>query len=95
MIVLSDGLLDHTEDIKAEIQKLMSTNATHFKSIIEEGQKQKIFSEEIDSQYLIHFTMGSFRLQMLKWKMSNFTFDIEIQGIKTMNNLIKLLKNKP
>jgi hypothetical protein len=40
----------------------------------------------------VHFAMGSFRLQMLQWKISNFSFDIETQGLKTMTNLLTLLK---
>lgn len=92
VIVLSDGLMDSSENIKAEIFKLIQTNSTTFKLIIEEGQKLKIFNQEIDVEYLVHFTMGSFRLQMLKWKLADFSFDIEKQGMKTMINLITLLK---
>lgn len=92
IIILSDGLMDNSEEIKAQIFKLMQTNAKTFKQIITEGQKAKTFNPEIDAEYLVHFTMGSFRLQMLKWKLANFSFDIEKQGMKTMINLISLFK---
>ena len=36
VIVLSDGLLDHSEAIKSEIMKLMHTNALAFKKMIED-----------------------------------------------------------
>ena len=45
---------------------------------------------EVDS--LVHFAMGTFRLQMLQWKLSNFNFDIEVKGMKTMTDLLTLLK---
>lgn len=92
VIVLSDGLMDSSEGIKTEIFKLIQTNTNTFKLIIKKGQKLKFFTREIDDEYLVHFVMGSFRLQMLKWKLANFSFDIEKQGMKTMVNLIKLLK---
>jgi TetR/AcrR family fatty acid metabolism transcriptional regulator len=92
VIVLSDGLMDSSKEIKTKILKLIQTNAKTFKMILEEGQKLKIFNQEIDVEYLVHFTMGSFRLQMLKWKLADFSFDIEKQGMKTMNNLLTLLK---
>lgn len=92
IIVLSDGIIDNTEDVKFEIQNLMRTNANHFKTIIELGQKSKLFNDEIETESLVHFVMGTFRLQMLQWKLSNFSFDIESQGMKTMTNLLTLLK---
>ena len=92
VIVLSDGLLDNTLEIKTEILKLMETNAAHFKKAIALGQNSKLFNPEVEAEYLIHFVMGAFRLQMLKWKLADFSFDIEEQGMKTMNNLLTLLK---
>ncbi|MBK9354638.1 MAG: TetR/AcrR family transcriptional regulator [Bacteroidetes bacterium] len=92
VIVLSDGLMDNSQEIKEAIFQLIQTNTKTIKQIIEDGQKSKIFNTEIDGEYLVHFVMGSFRLQMLKWKLSNFSFDIEKQGINTMINLLKLLK---
>lgn len=92
VIVLSDGLIDNTEEIKNEILKLMDTNAAHIKKIIKLGQKENLFTKECDAEYLLHFTMSSFRLQMLKWKLAAFSFDIEKQGLKTMSNLLTLFK---
>lgn len=92
IIVLSDGIIDNTEEVKLEIQNLMRTNANHFKTIIQLGQKSKLFNDEIETESLVHFVMGTFRLQMLQWKLANFNFDIESQGMKTMTNLLTLIK---
>jgi TetR/AcrR family fatty acid metabolism transcriptional regulator len=94
IIILSDGLMDSSDNIKASILKLMQTNAITFKQIIEQGQSEKIFNQAIEAKYLVHFIMGTFRLQMLQWKLAHFSFDIEAQGMQTMSNLIQLLKAK-
>jgi len=91
-IVLSDGLMDNSKEIKNEVQKLMQINAICYKKVIVRGQNSNIFNNEVDADDLVHFAMGTFRLQMLKWKLSNFSFDIETQGMKTMTNLLTLLK---
>ena len=92
VIVLSDGLMDNSEDIKKSIKKLIETNFAALKKIMTDGQESKDFNQEMEAESLVHFAMGSFRLQMLQWKLSNFSFDIEAQGMKTMTNLLTLLK---
>ncbi len=94
IIVLSEGLMDSSEDIKQNIQTLMQNNSKTFKTIITNGQQHNLFIKNTDPDYIVHFIMGSFRLQMLKWKMSNFSFDIEQNGMKTMTQLLTLIKNK-
>lgn len=94
VIVLSDGLLESSEIIKLNIEKLMQTNAKTFKNLITAGQKATIFTSNIEADYLVHYIMGAFRLQMLKWKLANFSFDIEKNGMKTMINLLTLIKSK-
>lgn len=91
-IILSDGLMDNSIEIKNEVQKLIQINAICYKKVIVRGQNSNIFNNEVDADDLVHFAMGTFRLQMLKWKLSNFSFDIETQGMKTMTNLLTLLK---
>ncbi|MFC6267340.1 TetR/AcrR family transcriptional regulator [Frigoriflavimonas asaccharolytica] len=94
VIVLSDGLIDNSENIKSEVLKLMQTNSKVYKTVVENGQNTGIFVTEISASDLVHAIIGSFRLQMLKWKLSNFSFDIEIEGMKTMKNILTLIKNK-
>ena len=92
IIVLSDGLMDESESIKQDIQTLMKSNSNHFKNVILAGQEQECFNAEIETEYLVHFVMGAFRLQMLKWKLANFDFDIENHGLNTMKRLLLLMK---
>lgn len=92
VIVLSDGLMDNSEDIKKSIKKLIETNFAALKKIMTNGQESKLFNQEMEADSLVHFAMGTFRLQMLQWKLSNFNFDIEVKGMKTMTDLLTLLK---
>ncbi len=93
-IVLSDGLIDCKEEMRFEIKNLIELNANHFEKVVQFGQKSKAINQETETKYLVHFIMGTFRLQILKWKLKDFSFDIETEGMQTMNNLLKILKNK-
>lgn len=92
VIVLSDGLIDSSVTIKNSIYQLIQTNINFFNRLIIDGQTSGIFRDNIEPHYIVHYIMGTFRLQMLKWKMANFSFDIEQKGMNTMINLFKLLK---
>ncbi len=50
--------------------------------------------EVIPTEDLLPIILGSFRFQMLKWKLSGFEFDIEKEGEKNIENLLLLLKHK-
>ena len=91
-IVLSDGLIDNSEEVKNAIQQLLQTNFIRFNSLIKGGQETGVFRTVIASEELVHIVMGTFRLQMLKWKLASFEFDIEVQGQKTMNSILALIK---
>jgi hypothetical protein len=70
--------------------------------IILEGQQKKVFTNSITSDELIHIIMGTFRLQMFKWRVANFQFDIirngrqyDSIGFNTYKNQIKMKKILP
>ena len=92
--VFSDGLMEESQRIDEIILKIMSVKMKHLMPIILEGQKKKIFTNFISSDDLIHIVMGTFRLQMFKWRVSNFQFDITLHGDKMIQSVLKLIKTK-
>ena len=92
--VFSDGLLESSEKINATISKIMQVKMKHLKPVIAEGQKNGDFTNEIAIDDLVHIVMGTFRLQMYKWRVSNFQFDINRNGDKLLNSILTLIKSK-
>ena len=92
--VFSDGLMEESQRINEIILKIMSVKMKHLMPIILEGQKKKIFTNFISFDDLIHIVMGTFRLQMFKWRVSNFQFDITLHGDKMIQSVLKLIKTK-
>ena len=60
--------------------------------ILEQGKQTNEFTTEISTEDLLPIILGSFRFQMLKWKLSNFQYDITTEGNKTINNLLALIQ---
>jgi TetR/AcrR family fatty acid metabolism transcriptional regulator len=66
----------------------------HLIPIIIEGQQKSIFTNSITSDELIHIVMGTFRLQMYKWRVANFQFDIIRNGDNMIQAVLTLIKSK-
>lgn len=92
--IFSDGLLEESQRINEAILRIMSIKMKYLKPIIREGQELEVFTNSISSDELIGIIMGSFRLQMFKWRSANFEFDIMQKGVGTIEAILKLIKIK-
>lgn len=90
--VFSDGLMEESPKINAAILKIMEVKKKHLLSVILEGQQQGQFTRTVTAEELTHVIMGSFRLQMLKWRIADFQFDIERLGRNMLMAVITLIK---
>lgn len=90
--VFSDGLMEESDKINQAILQLMQIKIRHLMPIVMQGQQKGTFTQAITSEELVHIIMGSFRLQMYKWKISNFKFDINRQGRNMLEALLTLMK---
>lgn len=89
--IFSDGLLEESKQINEQIILIMATRRKLIEPIITEGQKQGLFTKEVSADELIHITMGAVRLQMYKWRMNHFEFDVTEAGNKLIDSLLKLI----
>jgi AcrR family transcriptional regulator len=92
--VLSEGLLDESEEIKKIILQLMQNKMQILANILAQGKQNNEFTKEIPTEDLLPIILGSFRFQMLKWKLSGFQYDIAVEGNKTIDNLLILIQKK-
>lgn len=92
--VFSDGLMEESERINETISKIMAVKIKHLMPIILEGQQMNVFTNSISADELMHIVMGTFRLQMFKWRVANFQFDINRNGDNMIQALLILIKSK-
>ena len=90
--VFSDGLLQENQQINQAILGLMQMKTSHLLPLIAAGQKQLIFTTDIQADAILHLFMGSFRLQMLKWKLAHFENDIQFEGQNMIQSILILIK---
>jgi AcrR family transcriptional regulator len=92
--VFSDGLMEESKLINQNILNLINVKIKHLLPLIMEGQQKGIFTNAIATEELVHIIMGTFKLQMFKWRIANFEFDLEGSGNKMVQSLLTIIKNK-
>lgn len=90
--VFSEGLLEQSKKINAAIMQLMATKRKHLLPIIRQGQLEGIFETSAPAEDLLHIIMGSFRLHMLQWRITDFAFNVRLKGNKLMESILNLIK---
>lgn len=89
--VFSDGLMEASKRINETITKLMAVKMKHLKPVIVQGQRKGIFTNAVAADDLMHIVMGAFRLQMFKWRLSNFQSDIKRSGDHLIQSILVLI----
>ena len=92
--VFSDGLMEESQRINEAILKLMAVMIKHFMPLLTDGQQKNIFTTAIENEDLVHVVMGAFKLQMFKWRLFNFQFDLIESGNKMIDSVLTLIKTK-
>lgn len=92
--VFSDGLMEETQRINNAILNLINIKMKHLMPVIMEGQHKAVFTNAITTDELVHIIMGTFKLQMFKWRIANFQFDIIRNGENMVQSILKLINSK-
>lgn len=90
--VFSDGLMESSKKINNVILKIMTVKMKYLLPIIKDGQQKNIFTKTIAAEELMHIIAGSFRLQMFKWRLHNFEFDLNKVGNKMINSVLTIIR---
>lgn len=90
--VFSDGLWEESEQINKAILALMQTKTGFLIPLIKEGQAQGVFRSDLSAEQLVHLVLGAFRLQMFKWRVSGFSFDLNSSGMELILSILKVIK---
>ncbi len=92
--VFSDGLMEESQRINQNLLKLMNVIIKHLMPVIMEGQQKGMFTNAITTDEMMHIVIGTFKLQMFKWRIADFQFDISRAGNNMVHSVLTLIKSK-
>ena len=90
MVIFAETSFQHDSQLSKTVSGIMLQKNKMVSEIIQSGQKEGSIRTDIAPEQLANMIMGSMRFVILKWRLSNFDFDL-IQEGKSLWNTIELL----
>ncbi len=90
--IFSDGLMEESKAINDAIMQIIAIKRKYLLQIVKKGQAESIFINKLSVEGTVHIIMGSFRLHMLQWRITDFSFDVKKKGNKLMESILTLIK---
>lgn len=91
-VIFSEEIFQNDKRLSDEVFSIMKLNQDKILSIIKEGQKKDQIRSDVSKEQLVLIITGTLRLVVTKWRLSDFSFDLQTEGIKSWNTLIILIK---
>ncbi len=92
-VVFSEEIFRNETVLIEKVAEIMKKNTQILLSIIESGQKKSEIRSDINSRNLAIIIMGSLRMFVKQWQMSDYSFSLTERGTEYIKSVIKLIKN--
>ena len=76
-----------------KVKEIMNKNTASLKTIIETGQRNGEIRADIEASHLSVMIMGSLRMFVKQWHMTDYKFDLIEKGSEFINSIKILVKN--
>ena len=92
MVIFSETSFQDNEMLSHTVLNIMTQKQTLIESIIKFGQLDNSIRNDIKEDQLATIIMGSMRIHILKWRLSNYSFDLVDEGQKLWNTIQLIIK---
>ncbi|MBC8186147.1 TetR/AcrR family transcriptional regulator [candidate division KSB1 bacterium] len=92
-VLFSEEIFQNDKRLSAQVSTIMKLSQQAMSTLIKKGQGNNEIRKDIPEEQLSLIIMGALRLIVKKWKLSNFSFDLEKEGGKLWKSIIKLIES--
>ena len=92
-VIFSEELFRNDPLLSNKVFEIMEDNQKMILQIIKAGQKSSVIKHDLTANQLAFIITGALRLIVTKWRLSNFSFNLEKEG-KSLWKSIELLIKK-
>jgi AcrR family transcriptional regulator len=91
-VLFSEEIFRNDSDLSKKMFQMMQKAQTHVLGFIREGQASGEVRSDIPAEQLSFILIGSLRMQVTRWRLSGFSFDLVKEGEKLWEALMPLVK---
>ncbi len=92
-VIFSEELFRNETILVEKVSEIMNNNFNTLTTIISTGQKKGELRADVEAEHLSVVVMGTLRLFVKQWQMSNYAFNLTEKGSE-LSNSIKILVTK-
>ena len=92
-VVFSDEIFKNEKVLTEKIRELIEKNEKLFLNLITEGQRKGEIRNDLPAEHLVLLILGAFRLEVKKWEISSYSFDLVEEGTKLLESIKTILIN--
>ena len=93
MVLFSETSFQYNTELSNMVSQIMKQKSEMVAGMIESGQQEGVIRTDISAMQLATIVMGSMRFTLLKWRLSDFNFDLLQEG-KQLGVTLELLLKK-
>ncbi len=92
-IIFSEELFRNDPLLSEKVFEIMKENQKIILQVIKVGQKTSVIKSGVPANQLAFIITGALRLNVTKWRLSNYSFDLEKEGRVLWKSIEFLIKN--
>jgi hypothetical protein len=92
-VIFSEEIFRNEKELSEKVTEIMNGNTANLKTIIEAGQSAGEIRADIEAAHMAVIILGSLRMFVKKWQMSNYNFNLIEKGAEFTNSIKELIKN--
>ncbi|HOA28985.1 MAG TPA: TetR/AcrR family transcriptional regulator [Candidatus Cloacimonadota bacterium] len=94
MVMFSEELFKNDHDFAQYFQGIMHIHRDEVLGYITEGQQNKKITEDLNPMHIFRIVVGSMRLLVTQWNLSQRAFGLLAEGLNQTDTIIKLIEVK-
>ncbi|MBN1408918.1 MAG: TetR/AcrR family transcriptional regulator [Calditrichaceae bacterium] len=92
-VIFSEEIFQNEKSLADEVFKIMQDSQNTIETIILKGQSENQIRNDISADQLALLITGALRLIVTKWRLTEFSFDLQTEGQKLWKSIYKIVTN--
>jgi len=91
MVIFSETSFQDNKKLSKTVKTILDDKRTIVYNIVKSGQEEGTIRSDLDYRQIANIIMGSMRVTVLNWRLSNYNFDLKKESEKLVSTIEKIL----